>query len=265
MTRSLPSAFLSLLAVSTAAGQSFNIDVGPEASGPPSGYAAAGRPGLWLSLPAYHNTNTFNLTDVHGNSTPVRMWQFGGTQLATITDPQLVGDDAVLMNDTQITYTANLETCLFFYNMENGLYEIIIYARMPAQLGVVSYTSCDEESGTPHHVVGGSWTGEHKQFVSYAVHRAAVTSGLLRTHSGIVPGQNEAQGAAFNGIQIRKVEPGDVDGDGFVNVADLLGLLAAWGPCPGTDPPCDAGCYADFNLDCQVSVSDLLDLLADWG
>jgi hypothetical protein len=56
--------------------------------------------------------------------------------------------------------------------------------------------------------------------------------------------------------------PGDVDGDGTVGFADLLALLAAWGPCPEGCPPT---CAADFDDDCTVGFNDLLILLANWG
>ncbi len=55
--------------------------------------------------------------------------------------------------------------------------------------------------------------------------------------------------------------PGDLDGDGAVNVVDLLSLLGAWGPCPA--PP--ASCAADLDGDGAVGVTDLLSLLAEWG
>jgi sugar lactone lactonase YvrE len=55
--------------------------------------------------------------------------------------------------------------------------------------------------------------------------------------------------------------PGDLDGDGAVGITDLLGLLAAWGPCPG---PCPPRCGADLDGDCQVGIVDLLTLLANW-
>ncbi len=55
---------------------------------------------------------------------------------------------------------------------------------------------------------------------------------------------------------------GDVDRDGIVNVVDLVGLIAEWGPCPG---PCPPSCAADFDDDCQVDVTDLIILLANWG
>ena len=53
---------------------------------------------------------------------------------------------------------------------------------------------------------------------------------------------------------------GDVNGDGVVNVVDLLALLGAWGPCP--DPPDE--CPADFDGSGDVDVVDLLILLGQW-
>lgn len=55
------------------------------------------------------------------------------------------------------------------------------------------------------------------------------------------------------------VRLGDLDGDGVVNVLDLLDLLAAWGHCM------DACCLADLDLDGDVSVNDFLTLLGKWG
>lgn len=52
--------------------------------------------------------------------------------------------------------------------------------------------------------------------------------------------------------------PADFNSDQSVNVTDLLGLLAAWGPCP-------APCSEDINDDGSVNVTDLLSLLAGWG
>jgi hypothetical protein len=54
----------------------------------------------------------------------------------------------------------------------------------------------------------------------------------------------------------------DITGDGFVNVSDLLTLLAAWGVCPAGDCPADIAPPDDGDGD--VNVSDLLLLLANW-
>ncbi len=54
---------------------------------------------------------------------------------------------------------------------------------------------------------------------------------------------------------------GDVNGDGFVTVNDLVEVLLCFGD-PAT-PPCDTG--QDVNLDGTVNVLDLIDLLLAFG
>ena len=53
------------------------------------------------------------------------------------------------------------------------------------------------------------------------------------------------------------VRAGDVNGDGAVNVNDLLAVINAWGACP-----C---CAADVTYDNIVNVSDLLAVINSWG
>ena len=50
---------------------------------------------------------------------------------------------------------------------------------------------------------------------------------------------------------------GDVQGDGVVNVEDLLGVISRWGPC--------IACDEDLNADGAVDVLDLLTILDGWG
>lgn len=59
-------------------------------------------------------------------------------------------------------------------------------------------------------------------------------------------------------FEVRKL--GDLDGNGNVNVFDLLGLLGAWGPCIDPD-----NCPADLDFNGTVNVFDLLILLGSWG
>ena len=66
-------------------------------------------------------------------------------------------------------------------------------------------------------------------------------------------------------IMINTVGPrrvGDVNGDGLVNIIDLLAVIAAWGTCP---PPSPGSCDADINGDGQVNITDLLATIAHWG
>lgn len=76
--------------------------------------------------------------------------------------------------------------------------------------------------------------------------------------NSVVPGV----GAFFDDITAVLVPAADLDGNGSVGTADLLLLLAAWGPC---DDPCPPLCPADLDGDCLVGTADLLGLLADWG
>ena len=50
---------------------------------------------------------------------------------------------------------------------------------------------------------------------------------------------------------------GDLSGDMFIGVSDLLAIMDAWGSCQN--------CSADINDDGQVNVSDLLYIVGNWG
>lgn len=62
-------------------------------------------------------------------------------------------------------------------------------------------------------------------------------------------------------LMIQSPKPGDLNGDGPVNVFDLFKLLSDWGPC-GAAP---ALCPSDVNNDGAVNVFDLFILLGNWG
>ena len=55
------------------------------------------------------------------------------------------------------------------------------------------------------------------------------------------------------------IKLGDIDGDGTVNLVDMLILLASWGAC---EPGC---CLADLDIDGDVGITDFLILLGNWG
>jgi hypothetical protein len=55
--------------------------------------------------------------------------------------------------------------------------------------------------------------------------------------------------------------PGDANGDGSVNIEDLLIVIDGWGACP--DPP--AICAGDVTSDGSVNIQDLLLVIEHWG
>jgi hypothetical protein len=73
--------------------------------------------------------------------------------------------------------------------------------------------------------------------------------------------QDQAGGARVFGVGWLFPEqigvPGDLNGDGVVDVNDLLIIIADWGPCSGE-------CPADLNGDGVVSVGDILAILSYW-
>lgn len=57
------------------------------------------------------------------------------------------------------------------------------------------------------------------------------------------------------------LDPGDVDGDGYVGIGDFLMVLGLWGPCPD---PCPPGCPCDIDADCAVGIADFLIVIGNW-
>ena len=61
----------------------------------------------------------------------------------------------------------------------------------------------------------------------------------------------------LNGCVI--TNPADINGDGVVDVADMLLLLGAWGVCDN-----QTGCIEDLNGDGTIDVADMLEMLGAW-
>jgi hypothetical protein len=53
----------------------------------------------------------------------------------------------------------------------------------------------------------------------------------------------------------------DIDGDGGVDIDDLLAVVVAWGPCPGGPAPCPA----DLDRSGAVDIDDLLEVILAWS
>jgi hypothetical protein len=51
--------------------------------------------------------------------------------------------------------------------------------------------------------------------------------------------------------------PGDANGDGLANFADILAIIGVWGPCPG--------CPEDLNGNGAADFADILEVIANWS
>ncbi|MHC5005318.1 MAG: FG-GAP-like repeat-containing protein, partial [Planctomycetota bacterium] len=73
-----------------------------------------------------------------------------------------------------------------------------------------------------------------------------------------------ADDASGGGLELHFADPGgpaDLDGDGLVDIDDLLVVIMAWGPCPGGPAPCPA----DLDRNGVVDVDDLLEVVLAWS
>ena len=78
----------------------------------------------------------------------------------------------------------------------------------------------------------------------------AACGGLARVDIGPIESLGEA---------LEDLHPGDANGDGVVDVNDLLAVITTWGPCPS------ACCAADFDVNGTIDVNDLLTVIVNWG
>ncbi len=58
-------------------------------------------------------------------------------------------------------------------------------------------------------------------------------------------------------IIINPPTPGDANGDGVVNIQDILVIIADWGTCT-------ENCAGDVNADGSVNILDILLVIANW-
>ncbi len=68
-----------------------------------------------------------------------------------------------------------------------------------------------------------------------------------------------------NGVLIVPPVPADINGDGHVNVIDLLAVINSWGACPAPPAACPADIAPPPSGDGMVNVADLLMVINNWG
>jgi hypothetical protein len=84
---------------------------------------------------------------------------------------------------------------------------------------------------------------------------------IVGTFGGFASGEPLSPGRIFILTPVPEAVPGDIDGDGVVNIADLLAVLGSWGACEAPPAPCPS----DVNDDGVVDVVDFLLVLSNWS
>lgn len=232
----------------SAMAQSYNIEFGAASSTPSSAYGAAGLPGTWNTLGVPTVGVHHPLVNLQGVNEGVTLKNIGGTQLLVTNDPATTGDDERLMDDMLIGLNNPVDVCIWIHNLPNGPYEVLIYAMTPNNPTLKSRVRVDF-ANEPPQFVGGAWSGAHELLTTYSRHTVEVFDGILGLHSGLFNGFIQS---GINGIQIRPLVPGDLDGNGAVDGADLGVMLGAWGDCPAT-----GACLADLDGNGTVDGADL--------
>jgi hypothetical protein len=129
---------------------------------------------------------------------------------------------------------------------------------------------------------GGTWNALETVGPTTGSHNGQVTGGWfnqtfnLNTVPGFVSGNQfrvrftcgdlgsgSYVEAAVDGVKVESLIcdggniPGDVDGNGSVDIDDLLAVINAWGNCPG--------CQADLTGNGVVDIDDLLQVINGWS
>jgi hypothetical protein len=90
----------------------------------------------------------------------------------------------------------------------------------------------------------------------------ADTAGVLNLNGlNIYYGQLIGDPSQIIDIAVPPAVPGDTNGDGVVDVDDLIAVILGFGPCPA--PP--AACPADVNGNGTVDVDDLVMVVLNWS
>jgi len=186
-----------LVLSTTAAAQSFNVDVGANLviyPVPQSTYGgAANQPGLWNASISPYNTSLANLdgsasiVTTSSTSAGAYGWPFG----------PLTGDDLNLMNDMQDLGSLQTPYTWTFSNLQDGDYTVYTYAFAPDSVSARTRVAITGSIDLPQ-IVGGAWPGSpHVLGITYALHHVSVSGGTL-----VIDVRSSQGSGSINGFQL---------------------------------------------------------------
>ncbi|MBX3373704.1 MAG: hypothetical protein KF817_07705 [Phycisphaeraceae bacterium] len=107
--------------------------------------------------------------------------------------------------------------------------------------------------------LSGSWSNSF----AYGIWSDGLVIPVVGVGRNLETGRDEA--LLWTNVIDQAPLPGDVTGDGVVNMADMLAVLGAWGDCPDAPGDCPADIAPPPHGDGQVDLADLLIVLSNWA
>jgi len=226
--------------------QSINLEWGSPETAPSAEYAAVGLPGVWNTFQEMSPGVRLPLVGLNGDPVPADVLNIGFDIIESAANPLTSGEHEALLDDCYTSFNDPIDGCLFFNGLEPGEYEVIMYAVAPDDAALTNRLRVDENV-LPPEFVGGEWTGQHVDGLSFLRQRATVgNDGRLGVHSGLI-GANIR--SVLNGMQIIKLSDvctGDCNTDGEITFDDLICALFSFGTASFT-ADCDGNEEVDFN------------------
>ena len=140
--------------VTTAHGQSFNIEWGTGGTVPSSSYAARGLAGVWNGLGEMVPVQRYPLVGLDGSPIAATILNVGFDTIEGADIPGTSGDDEAMLDDCIVSYNNPIDGCLFLDNVAPGTYRVIMYGIAPDDPGLLSRLRIDQNTEDPVHVGG---------------------------------------------------------------------------------------------------------------
>ena len=233
----------------------------------PTGYAEGRR--MWINVKFFdeadqliqeHGAYDFQTAILNTDDTKVYQARFGLDETMAALTGLPVGES----HHFALSNVVLLDNRIPPIGFTNAAFELV-------QAEPVGYTYADDQhwddtqfplpKGAAQAVVTLYYQTTSKEYIEFLLNENTTDDrGQIAFDQWVLHGKSAPAEMDMGVIDLTLGIPGDLNGDGVVGAADLLILLASWGPCGDCDD-----CIADIDGNCTVGASDLLILLANWG